>query len=89
MATQCSTLHELGDMLRRKLLTAEEMKLFVNYVRCVSYPDPERHQTERGPLEKAWPAYAADQSLARLPASAGGTARPRAGAADPAAAGRG
>ena len=44
MATQCSTLHELGDMLRRKLLTADAMKLFVSYVRCASYPDPERHQ---------------------------------------------
>ena len=67
MATQHFTVHELGDMLRREMLSVAAMKLFVSYARCASYPDPALHQRQRSSLEKAWPAYSKDQSLARLP----------------------
>ena len=65
MATQYYTVHELGDMLRREMLSVEAMKLYVSYVRCASYPDAALHQQQRGFLEKTWPAYAKDPSLAR------------------------
>ena len=68
MAMQYYTVYELGEMLRREMLSVAAMKLFVSYVRCASYPDPALHQRQRSSLEKAWPAYSKDQSLARLPA---------------------
>ena len=43
------------------------MKHFVSYVRCASYPDPDKFRKERGKIEKEWPAYAKDTSLCRLP----------------------
>ena len=54
-------------MLRRKMLSVEALKRFISYVRCASYPDPELHQRYRGAVEKSWPAYYTDQTLARLP----------------------
>ena len=67
MAMQYCTVHELGEMLRREMLSVAAMKLYVSYVRCAYYPDPGLHQQQRGFLEKAWPSYSKDQSLARLP----------------------
>ena len=67
MATQFNTIHELGEMLRRKMLSVEALKLFIDYVRCASYPDVALHQRHRGDVENSWPAYSADQTLSRLP----------------------
>ena len=51
MATQFNTIHELGEMLRRKMLSVEALKMFISYVRCASYPDLELHQRHRGDVE--------------------------------------
>ena len=67
ISTQYCTVHELGDMLRREMLSVAAMKLFVSYVRCASYLAPAQHQQQRSFLEETWPAYSTDQSLARLP----------------------
>ena len=67
MAMQYYTVHELGEMLRREMLSVEAMKLYVSYVRCASYPDAALHQQQRGFHEQVLPSYAKDQSLARLP----------------------
>ena len=67
MAMQYYTVHELGEMLRRDMLSVSAMKLYASYVRCASYPDPAQHRQQRSFLEKTWPAYSKDQSLARLP----------------------
>ena len=67
MAMQYYTVHELGEMLRREMLSVSAMKLYASYVRCASYPDPAQHRQQRSFLEKTWPAYSKDQSLARLP----------------------
>ena len=65
--TQFSTLHELAHALREHMLSADAMKRFVSYVRCASYPDLAAYQRERSRVEKAWPAYAKDPTLSRLP----------------------
>ena len=67
MATQFNTIHELGDMLRRKMLSVEALKLFISYVRCASYPDLALYERHRGDVDNSWPAYSTDQTLSRLP----------------------
>ena len=66
-ACQYATLHELGTMLREGFLSVEAFKQWNSYVRCASYPDLEQFQKERGHIENTWPAYAADQTLSRIP----------------------
>ena len=67
MAMQLMTLHQLAQHLREKMLTADALKQYVNHVRCASYPDIEAHQASRSQVEKAWPAFADDRQLSRLP----------------------
>ena len=67
MGMQFMTLHQLAQQLREKMLTADALKQYVSHVRCASYPDVEGHQRSRSQVEKAWPAFADDQELSRLP----------------------
>ena len=67
MAMQFSNLHELAAYLRDQTLTADALKQYVSHVRCAQYPDVGAHRQSRGAVEKAWPAYADDLTLARLP----------------------
>ena len=59
--------HELAEKLRAKMLSAEALKQFVSHVRCAAYPDVDAHRRSRAQVEKAWPAYADDRSLSRVP----------------------
>ena len=68
MAHQYMTLQEIAELFRKKLLSMEVLKNFVETVRCASYPFPEEFEAERADIEKGWPAYAKDQSLSRPPA---------------------
>ena len=56
-----------AQQLREKMLTADALKQYVSHVRCASYPDVEEHQRTRCQVEKAWPAFADDKELSRLP----------------------
>ena len=67
MAMQFMSLYQLAQHLREKMLTADALKQYVSHVRRASYPDAEAHQESRSQLEKAWPAFADDQQLSRLP----------------------
>ena len=67
MAMQFMTLHQLAQHLREKMLTADAVKQYVSHVRRASYPDAKAHQESRSQLGKAWPAFADDQQLSRLP----------------------
>mgnify|MGYP002811759978 FL=1 len=67
MIMQFSTLHHLAAVLREGMVTSEALKHYVSHVRCASYPDLEAHRAGRGKVEKAWPAYAEDATLSRLP----------------------
>ena len=67
MVAQYSTLLDLAHMLQTKLVPATALKLYESYVRCAAYPDVARFEKERDDIEKAWPAYAADPTLSRLP----------------------
>mgnify|MGYP006907235490 CR=1 FL=1 len=49
------------------MLSRDALKQYVSHVRCASYPDVDAHRQSRAQLEKAWPAYANDLSLSRLP----------------------
>ena len=49
------------------MITADALKQYVSHVRCASYPDLAAHDRSRAEVEKAWPAYADDRSLSRLP----------------------
>ena len=53
-------------MLKQQLLTGDAWKAFVSHVRCGAYPDPAKFEADRADIEKAWPAYANDQTLSRL-----------------------
>ena len=64
---QFSTLHGLSTLLRERLLSADAMKLFASYSRCASYPDVAAFEQQRERIEQAWPAYAEDPNLSRLP----------------------
>ena len=66
MAPQFSTLQELADQLRARILASEVWKEYVSYVRCASYPDAEKAESDRSAVEETWPAYAKDKSLSRL-----------------------
>eukprot|EP00959_Pyramimonas_sp_CCMP1952_P282543 5905608-Pyramimonas_sp.AAC.1 len=68
MVGQFSTLSDLGRMLREKLISADAFKEFVSYSRCASYPSVEQFEAEREDVEAAWPAFAGDMALSRLPA---------------------
>ena len=67
MAMQFMPLHDLADKLRDGLLSTQSIKQFVSYVRCASYPDVDAFKEGRGAAEKAWPSYAKDTTLPRLP----------------------
>ena len=67
MAMQFGTLYQLAQLLREKMLTADALKQYVSHVRCASYPDVGAHRESRSQVEKAWPAYAEDLALSRLP----------------------
>lgn len=61
-----------GRLMTRRTVhrqnTKRHTKAFHSYVRCASLPDPIKMEDERLEVERAWPAYAQDQSLCRLPA---------------------
>ena len=67
MASQFCTLHAIAEMLRKRALSVEALKTYVSHVRCAAYPDPAKFEAERSAVEEAWPAYAEDPSLSRLP----------------------
>ena len=67
MAMQFQNLHELAAGLRDKMMTSDVLKQYVSHVRCAAYPDVDAHRQARAQVEKAWPAYAEDVSLSRLP----------------------
>ena len=67
MATQIASLHELANMLRSGLRSAEAMQKRVSYTRCAAYPDPERFIEERADIERKWPAFVEDLKLSRVP----------------------
>ena len=67
-ACQFNNLRELGEMIRKAMLSVEAFKEFISYVRCAEYPDVQRFEAERPAIEKAWPAYNQDLTLSRLPA---------------------
>jgi hypothetical protein len=67
-ACQFNNLKELGDMIRKAMLSVKAFKEYVSYVRCAEYPDVGRYEAERPVVEKAWPAYQKDATLSRLPA---------------------
>ena len=69
MAMQFSSLQQLAEVLREGMVTADALKQFVSHVRCAAYPDVAAHERSRAQVEKAWPAYADDLSLSRLPQS--------------------
>ena len=71
MLMQFSTLHDLARVLREGMLSADAIKQFVSHVRCASYPDLEAFREGRTEVEKAWPAYADDVTLSRLPQFSG------------------
>ena len=66
MVNQFSTMQELADKLRDGILSAKAWKEYVSHVRVASYPDPVKAERDREATEKAWPAYATDQTLSRL-----------------------
>ena len=68
MCNQFATLREIADKLRAGILSATAWKEYASHVRCAAYPDGEKAEAERKAVEKAWPAYATDQTLSRLPA---------------------
>ena len=67
MAIQFQTLYQLAQLLREKMLTADALKQYVSHVRCASYPYVDAHPESRPQVEKAWPAFAEDHNLSRLP----------------------
>ena len=67
MANQFCTLQEIGDMLRKSLITVDMLKEFTNNVRRASYPDVAQFQRERSDIEAAWPAYKEEIALSKPP----------------------
>ena len=67
MICQFASMKEISELLRKKMLSVEAMKEYISHVRCASYPDVEKFKEERDDIEKAWPAYATDYDLCRLP----------------------
>ena len=59
-------MQELVDRFRDGILSADAWKNYVNHVRLAAYPDAEKAERDREATEKAWPAYASDQTLSRL-----------------------
>ncbi len=49
------------------MMTSDALKQYVSHVRCAAYPDVDAHRQARAQVEKAWPAYAEEVSLSRLP----------------------
>ena len=66
-AHQFCTLFEIADMLRNRVLTVDAFKNYINSTRVGAYPDIDKVMETREQVEKAWPAYSKDQSLARMP----------------------
>ena len=52
MASQLSTLYELGQKLKEGLITAQAMKAYIDYPRCAAYPSKEQFDEERADVEK-------------------------------------
>ena len=51
-AHQFNTLHEIGEMLRKSLITVDMMKAYTSNVRRASYPDAAQFQQEKAYIEK-------------------------------------
>ena len=66
-AHQYHNLHEIGDLLRRSLITVEMLKTYISNVRRASYPDAARFRQERTDIEAAWPEYKKEFDLCRPP----------------------
>ena len=66
-AHQYHNLHEIGDLLRRSLITVEMLKTYISNVRRASYPDAARFRQERTDIEAAWPEYKNEFALCRPP----------------------
>ena len=66
---QFLTLQEIADKLRDGIITSENWKEYVSYVRCAAYPDAEKAEKDRSDVEKTWPAYTTVDTLARLSAT--------------------
>ena len=67
MPMQFLPLHELAQMLRDEMISSNAIKHYTSYSRCAEYPDLEAHKKKCEDIEKAWPAFANDDTLARLP----------------------
>jgi hypothetical protein len=59
-------LQELADKLREGIIDSESWKECVGYVRCAAYPDAEKAARDRNAVEKSWPTFATEDSLARV-----------------------
>ena len=66
-AHQFKNLTEIAEMLKQKLLSVDTFKIFVDHARRASYPDVDKFNAERREIEKAWPAYAQDNTLCQVP----------------------
>ena len=49
---QFLTLQEIADKLRDGIVTSENWKEYVSYVRCAAYPDAEKAERDRSDVEK-------------------------------------
>ena len=67
MVHQFANLAEIGQMLKDRLLSIDELKAFVDHARCAKYPDVQRFEQERNDLESMWPVYAKEDDLCRAP----------------------
>ena len=66
-AHQFHTLHEIGDMLKKALITVNMLKAYISNVRRASYPDAARFQQERSNIESEWPEYKHELALCKPP----------------------
>ena len=64
---QHKNLSDIANMIKEKLISVDHFKVFIDRVRCASYPDVEKFHAERTSIEKAWPAYTEDHSLCQIP----------------------
>ena len=67
MLYQHKNLSDIAAMIKEHLVSAEAFKIYVDQVRCASYPDVDKFNEERATIEKSWPAYADDQMMCQVP----------------------
>ena len=67
-AHQFNTLHEIGNMLRHRLITVDMVKSYTTNIRRAAYPDAAKFQRERLHIESQWPAYRNEVALSKPPA---------------------